>query len=107
MTNEYVRLSQIEKIAFTGDSGPAHFEVTYLTEPVADGTKLTCQMQMEQRGLFGLMDSLIAGSLKRDFEANFRDLKVLLESQTRADLVVGRGERSCEAGSHLGIRLLR
>jgi len=80
-TNEYVEYEPNKKIAFTGRSGPAHFEVAYLTESVAEGTRLTCQMQMEQRGLFGLMDSLIAGSLKRDFEANFRDLKALLESR--------------------------
>lgn len=81
-TNEYIRYVPNEEITFTGRSGPARFEVSYLTEAVAGGTKLTCQMQMEQGGLFGLMDSLVAGSLKRDFESNFRDLKALLEDQT-------------------------
>jgi hypothetical protein len=37
-------------------------------------------MQMEQGGLFGLAEPLIAGSLKRDFAANFGHLKALLEN---------------------------
>jgi len=80
-TNEYIGYVPNEEITFTGRSGPAHFEVSYLTEPAAGGTKLTCKMQMEQGGLFSLVDSLIAGSLKRDFKADFRDLKALLENQ--------------------------
>jgi uncharacterized protein YndB with AHSA1/START domain len=84
MTNEYVEYEPNTIITFTGDSGPAHFVVSYMTEAVAGGTKLTCQMQMEQGGLFGLLDSLIAGSLKRDFVANFRDLKALLENQAES-----------------------
>jgi hypothetical protein len=39
-------------------------------------------MQMEQGGTFALAEPLMVGSLKRDFAANFRDLKKLLETQT-------------------------
>lgn len=81
LTNEYVQYIPHRQITFIGD-GASHFVVSYLTEATADGTKVTCQMEMEQSGLFGLAEPLIAVSLKRDFATNFRDLKALLESHT-------------------------
>lgn len=80
LTNEYVHFEPNKRVTFTGD-GASRFEVSYLTEAITEGTKLTCRMQMEQGGLFGLAEPLIAGSLKRDFAANFRDLKTLLENR--------------------------
>jgi uncharacterized protein YndB with AHSA1/START domain len=80
LTNEYVKYEPNKLITFTGD-GSSRFEVSYLTEATAEGTKITCQMQMEQGGLFGLAEPLIARSLKRDFQANFLLLKRLLENQ--------------------------
>jgi uncharacterized protein YndB with AHSA1/START domain len=81
LTNEYVRYVPSREITFRGDSGSMSFECSYLTEPVEEGTRLTCRMQMEQGGLFSLAEPLIAGSLKKDFAVNFRDLKALLENQ--------------------------
>jgi hypothetical protein len=82
LTNEYVDYVPDKFVTFTAQSGPAYFEVCYLTEPAADGsTKLTCRMQMEQKGLLGLADPLVAKSMKRDFGTNFRHLKALLENQ--------------------------
>lgn len=81
LTNEYIRYEPNRQVTFKGDTGPARFEVSYLTEATAVGTKVTCQMQMEQGGLFGLAEPFMARSLKRDFAANFRDLKALLENQ--------------------------
>jgi hypothetical protein len=40
-------------------------------------------MRMEQKGLFALGDRVVAASLRRDFAANLRNLKALLE--TRAE----------------------
>ncbi len=80
LTNEYVRYEPNKEISFTG-GGMSRFEVSYLTEATPEGTRLTCRMQMEQGGLFGLAEPLIAGSLKRAFEANFRNIKALLENQ--------------------------
>jgi uncharacterized protein YndB with AHSA1/START domain len=82
LTNEYTKYEPNKQISFKGDSGPMRFETSYLTEPTTDGTKVTCQMQMEQGGLFALAEPLMAARLKRDFAANFRDLKRLLETQT-------------------------
>ncbi|MCZ4586067.1 SRPBCC family protein [Rhodococcus opacus] len=70
-------------MAFTGASGPGRFEVTYRTEETAEGTRVSCHMRMEQKGLFALGDRVVAASLRRDFAANLRNLKALLE--TRAE----------------------
>jgi uncharacterized protein YndB with AHSA1/START domain len=64
LTNEYTKYEPNKQISFTGSSGPLCFETSYFTEPTADGTKLTCQMQMEQGGLFALAELLMVGSLK-------------------------------------------
>jgi uncharacterized protein YndB with AHSA1/START domain len=80
LTNEYIKYEPNREITFTGN-GASRFEVSYLTEVTAEGTRVTCRMQMEQGGLFGLAEPLIARSLKKDFESNFYLLKTLLESQ--------------------------
>jgi uncharacterized membrane protein len=81
LSNEYIKYEPNKQITFIGGSGPARFEASYLTESTTEGTKLTCQMQMEQGGLFSLAEPMIARSLKQDFETNLRDLKTLLENQ--------------------------
>ena len=83
LTNEYIQYEPNKQVTFKGQSGSMHFETSYLTESTTSGTRLTCQMQMEQGGLFGLAEPMIAKSLKRDFAANFRTLKALLESQAK------------------------
>ena len=82
LTNEYIQYEPNKRVTFKGESGSMRFEHSYLTESTPNGTKLTSQMQMEQGGLFGLAEPMIAKSLKRDFEAGSRTLKALLESQT-------------------------
>ncbi|MFE3441946.1 SRPBCC family protein [Nocardia sp. NPDC059180] len=52
LTNEYVRFEPGREIAFTVATGPSRMEVTYRTEPEAGGTRLSCEMRMEQKGLF-------------------------------------------------------
>jgi uncharacterized protein YndB with AHSA1/START domain len=83
LTNEYIKYEPNRRVTFKGESGSMRFETSYLTESTTNGTKLTCQMQVEQGGLFGLAEPMIAKSFKRDFEANFRTLKALLESQAK------------------------
>jgi len=79
LTNEYVQYELNRQITFTGN-GASHFEVSYRTETLPEGTQLTCRMQMEQGGVLGLAEPLIAAALKRDFAANFRELKAMLEN---------------------------
>jgi uncharacterized protein YndB with AHSA1/START domain len=81
LTNEYVKYEPNKQITFTGD-GTTRFECSYLTEATPQGTRLTCRMQMEPDGFFGLAEPLIASGLRRDFAASFRELKALLENQT-------------------------
>lgn len=81
LTNEYIKYEPNRQVTFKGESGAMRFESSYLTESTTNGTKLTSQMQMEQGGLFSLAEPMIAKSLKRDFAADFRALKTLLESQ--------------------------
>lgn len=81
LTNEYVEYQPNKTVAFTGVSGPTRFTTSYQVEPTTDGTKVTCRMRMDNRGLFKLADPVIAASLRRDFAANFRKLKSLLESR--------------------------
>lgn len=83
LTNEYVHYEPNTKITFTGASGPSSFEAAYLTDTTADGTRVTCRMRMEQRGLFKLGDPLVVAGLRREFAVNLENLKGLLE--TKAD----------------------
>ena len=80
LTNEYIRFVPNHEVTFTGEGGP-RFETSYFTEPTANGTLLTCRMQMEPGGLLNLAEPLIATGLRRDFATNFRDLKALLEAE--------------------------
>ena len=82
LTNEYIKYEPNKQVIFKAEAGPMHSEVSYLTESTTNGTKLTCKMQVEQSGLFSLAEPLMAKGFKRDFAANFRTLKALLESQT-------------------------
>jgi uncharacterized protein YndB with AHSA1/START domain len=80
LTNEYVRYDPNQVVTFTAITGPAAMEVSYLTEPVPEGTKLTCHMRMDQKGFFRVADSLVSRSMRRDFAAALRTLKGMLES---------------------------
>jgi len=80
LTNEYVRYDPNELVTFTATSGPTAFDVSYLTESAPGGTRLTCQMRMDQRGVFRLTDTIVRRAMKRDFTAAFRTLKGMLES---------------------------
>jgi uncharacterized protein YndB with AHSA1/START domain len=82
LTNEYVEFEPNTRVTFTGESGSVRFETSYLAEPLPDGTKLTCRMEMEPRGLFRVATPLIARALERDFVENFGTLKALLEQAT-------------------------
>ncbi|TLF78397.1 SRPBCC family protein [Nocardia cyriacigeorgica] len=82
LTNEYVRFEPNREVAFTAATGPSRMEVSYRTEPEAGGTRLSCDMRMEQKGLFALADPLVARSLRKDFASNFANLKALLEDAT-------------------------
>ncbi|OGO71472.1 MAG: hypothetical protein A2Z49_12115 [Chloroflexi bacterium RBG_19FT_COMBO_56_12] len=81
-TIEYVAYEPNHKIAFKSTSGSTPFEETYLFESTAEGTKLTSVLVLQSgAGIMGLADPLIAASVRREMEANFGDLKDMLESR--------------------------
>ena len=80
VTTEFIRYEPNQIVTFTANSGPLHVQTSYLTEAAPKGTRLTCQMQMEQGGLFTLAEPLMARSVKHDIAANFLGLKAMLEA---------------------------
>ena len=77
--NEYIDYEPGRRVVFKSTSGPMQFEASYLTEPVAEGTRLTSTIEMQPKGFAGLAEPLIAASLRRDMEANLTELRDLLE----------------------------
>ena len=74
------------KIAFVGEAaGPAIPKGSFLFEPVAGGTKLTLLPRPEFRGLFRLLEPMMAGYVRKQNEDHLRTLKQLLETQRPTD----------------------
>jgi uncharacterized protein YndB with AHSA1/START domain len=55
--------------------------VSYAFNAENDGTRLTYQFALQTSGFMRLMEPVIAGSIKKDAEADFQKLKRILESQ--------------------------
>lgn len=81
---ELVAYEPNKKIVFRSSSGPMPFVESYLFESTAEGTRFTSVLEGQTGGLMGLADSLIAGSIERETEANLGDLKAILESKVTA-----------------------
>ena len=73
-----------KKMAMKSPSGSVPFEQSFLFEPTAEGTRLSTEIELHTSGLMGLAEPMIAGSLKREMETAFGDLKDLLENQVIA-----------------------
>jgi uncharacterized membrane protein len=69
------------KFVIKSASGMAPFEETYLFEPTSNGTKLSTVFKLHTSGLMGLAEPMIVGGLKREMDADFGDLKDILESR--------------------------
>ena len=69
-----------QKIAYEGEAaGPAKPRGSFLFESVAGGTKVTSLPQPEFRGLFRLLEAMMAGSIRKNNAAHLSNLKGLLE----------------------------
>ena len=69
------------KISFEGEAaGPAKPKGSFLLEPVAGGTKLTLLPRPEFRGLFRLLEPMMAGYVRKQNEEHLSNLKRLLET---------------------------
>ena len=78
---EFVAYVPNKKITFKSISGSSPFEQSFLFENTAEGTKLTSRLELETPGLKGLAKPLIVSSIKREMDADFGDLKDVLESR--------------------------
>ena len=59
-------------------TGP-HFHGTWVFQPTNTGTRLLYTAQMQLDGVMRLLEPLIAGQFKAQLEANFANLKQVLE----------------------------
>ena len=78
---EFTAYEPNKKIAFKSISGSSPFEQTFLFESTAEGTRLTTRLELQTSGLMGLAEPLIASGVKREMDANFGDLKDMLETR--------------------------
>jgi uncharacterized membrane protein len=70
-----------KKIAFEGEAaGPATPKGSFLFEPVPGGTRLTLRPRPEFRGLFRLLEPMMAGYVRKQNEEHLSNLKRLLEA---------------------------
>ena len=81
---EYTTYEPNKKLIFKSVSGNSPMVQSFLFEPTAEGTKLTARLELQTSGLMGLAEPLIASSLKRDVDANYKILKNLLETRVTA-----------------------
>ncbi len=80
---EFTTYEPNKKLVFKSVSGNSPLVQSFLFEPTAEGTKLIARLELQTSGLMGLAEPLIASSLRRDVDANYENLKNLLENQTR------------------------
>lgn len=70
-----------KKIAFEGEAaGPAKPKGSFLFESVAGATKITLLPRPEFRGLFKMLEPLMAGYVRKQNEEHLSNLKQLLEA---------------------------
>jgi uncharacterized membrane protein len=78
---EIIEYEPNSKFVIKSASGTVPFEEQYLFEPTSNGTRLSTVIELHTSGLMGLAEPLIMGSLKREMDANFGDLKDILETR--------------------------
>ena len=76
---EVTELVPNKKVVFKSAGGPIQFQFTQTFEAMPGGTKIVSAVEMEAGGFFKLAEGMVAGSLKKDFDAGAEKLKALLE----------------------------
>jgi hypothetical protein len=69
---ECVEYTPTMDISFKNDAGPMPFALSYRFQPVPEGVRLTCQMELRPGAWFGLAEPLITGSVQRELIASLR-----------------------------------
>ena len=80
-TSEVTAWEPNRSFSFKGRSGPFTLEGTFRFEAVGTGTRLSATFQVEPGGLFQVARPPFASQAKRQLEADFQQLKGLLEAQ--------------------------
>lgn len=62
------------------DSGPLAYQIAHTLQPAGSGARLNVAFQAQPTGLLKVAEPLLAGSVKKELEEGFEQLKVLLES---------------------------
>lgn len=78
---EIVAYEPNKKAVIKSDSGTVPFEESYLFEPTTEGTRITTVTKLHTSGFMGLAGPMIAGTLKREMDTAYGDLKDLLETR--------------------------
>jgi len=80
-TFEVTEYEPNKKFGFKSTSGPISMEGTQTFESVDGGTKFSFAFQGDPGGLFKVAEPILARMVKRQVEADFNNLKDLLEAQ--------------------------
>ncbi|MFQ5902509.1 MAG: SRPBCC family protein [Candidatus Binatia bacterium] len=80
-TGEIIEYEPDSKICLKSISGPFQFKGSYTLESVEGGTKLAVVFEVQLSGFFRLAQSMVARELSKQIEADFSNLRVMLEAQ--------------------------
>lgn len=83
LANEYTAYEPGRLVTFRTTSGPP-LVASYLFESVPGGTRLTSRVELQGKGLFGLLEPVIGSGLRREMKAALPALKALLEGSSLA-----------------------
>jgi uncharacterized protein YndB with AHSA1/START domain len=70
------------KLAIRGTLGPLEGTLAYILEPIANGTRLTNEADLEGHGLMKLAEPIAGGRVREAVAANLNELKAHLESSS-------------------------
>jgi hypothetical protein len=70
------------RLAIRGTLGPLEGTLIYILEPIADGTHLTNEADLEGQGLMKFAAPIAGGRVRGAVAANLSELKALLESSS-------------------------
>jgi len=81
MTIEYTTYERPRRLASSIHMAAADIRGTLCFDPVPTGTRMSWSWEMRLRGLYKLLTPIIAGSGRRQEQANWAGLKQFLEGQ--------------------------
>jgi uncharacterized protein YndB with AHSA1/START domain len=70
------------RLAIRGTLGPLEGTLVYILEPIADGTRLTNEADLEGQGLMKFAAPIAGGRVRGAVAANLSELKALLDSSS-------------------------